>query len=156
MSPKLSWGWPIGGLALLIIISWPSSASAQITVGYRNPIGVTANRTLSERQAQKETRLFELAGINVIPIDGSLIYTENTIFKILDQNNPFALNVVDATEIKTFENKTRVESASAGRTENVFVFVAAPAARVVPQPFGDQIRSNAFLDPTPNLSVFGP
>jgi hypothetical protein len=123
-------------------------------VGYRNPIGVSVNRTLSERQAKKDTRLFELAGINVIPIDGSLIYTEDTTFKILDQSKPFALNVVDANEIKTFENKTIVESVSAGRTENVFVFVAAPAASAIPQPFGDQTRSNIFLDPTPNLSVF--
>jgi hypothetical protein len=156
MSPKPSWNCSIGGLALLIISAWQGRAGAQITVGYRNPIGVSSNRTLSERQAKKETRLFELAGINAIPIDGSLIYTEDTIFKILDQNKSFSLNVADTTEIKTFENKTRVESASAGRTENVFVIVAASAARVIPQPFGDQIRSNAFLDPTPNLSVFGP
>ena len=156
MRPKVSWDWSIVGLVLLIISSWPVSTNAQITVGYRNPIGIFANRSLSERQAKKDTRLFELAGINAIPIDGSLIYTEDTIFKILDQNKSFSLNVADTTEIKTFENKTRVESASAGRTENVFVIVAASAARVIPQPFGDQIRSNAFLDPTPNLSVFGP
>jgi hypothetical protein len=156
MSTKNSWHWPSRGLILLIISCWHATASAQITIGYRNPIGVSVNRALSERQAKKETRLFELAGINVIPVDGSLIYTEDTTFKILDQNKSFALNIVDATEIKTFENKTTVESASAGRTENVFVFVAAPAANAIPQPLGDQIRSNAFLDPTPILSVFGP
>ena len=155
MSTKRSWDWSIGAWMLVGIGIWSVSASAQvITVGYRNPIGVSVNRSLSERQAKKDTRLFELAGVNVIPIDGSLIYTEDTTFKILDQSKPFALNVVDANEIKTFENKTRVESVSAGRTENVFVFVAAPAASAIPQPFGDQTRSNAFLDPTPNLSVF--
>jgi hypothetical protein len=156
MRPKDSWDWSIGGLVLLIISSWPVSTNAQITVGYRNPIGVIANRSLSERQAKKDTRLFELAGINAIPIDGSLIYTEDTIFKIQDQNKSFSLNVVDANQIQTFENKTKVESVSAGRTENIFVFVSAPAAGAIPQPFGDQTRSNAFLDPTPNLSVFGP
>ena len=155
MNPKRSWDWSIGAWMLVGLGFWSISASAQvITVGYRNPIGVSVIRSLSERQAKKDTRLFELAGVNVIPIDGSLIYTEDTTFKILDQSKPFALNVVDANEIKTFENKTRVESVSAGRTENVFVFVAAPAASAIPQPFGDQTRSNAFLDPTPNLSVF--
>jgi hypothetical protein len=155
MSTKRSWDWSISAWMLVSLGFWSTSASAQfITVGYRNPIGVSVNRTLSERQAKKDTRLFELAGVNVIPIDGSLIYTEDTTFKILDQSKPFALNVVDANEIKTFENKTRVESVSAGRTENVFVFVGGPAAEAVPQPFGGQTRSNAFLDPTPNLSVF--
>jgi hypothetical protein len=61
---------------------------------------------------------------------------------------PWSAVDLDANEIKTFENKTRVESVSAGRTENVFVFVGAPAASAIPQPFGDQTRSNAFLDPT--------
>ena len=155
MSTKRSWDWSIRAWIPLVLSFWSVSASAQvITVGYRNPIGVSVNRSLSERPAKKDTRLFELAGVNVIPIDGSLIYTEDTTFKILDQSKPFALNVVDANEIKTFENKTRIESVSAGRTENVFVFVSGRAAEAIPQPFGDQTRSNAFLDPTPNLSVF--
>jgi hypothetical protein len=156
MSAKSSWNWSIGGLILLTIYSWPASlnAQSQITVGYRNPIGVSASLGLTGRQAKKETRLFELTGVNVVPVDGSLIYTEATIFKVLDQNKSFSLDVVDATEIQTFENKTNVETVSAGRTENVFVFVAGRAAEAIPQPFGDQTRSNVFLDPSPNLSVF--
>jgi len=164
MSAKTCWDWSLGGLILLMIGCWPASSSAQITVGYRNPIGVSVSRTLFERKAKKETRLFELAGVNVIPIerpigvpdDGYFYYTEDSTFQILDQNKPFSLNVVDGNEIKTFENKTSAESVSAGRTEDVFVFVGNAAARTIPQPIGELSRSNAFLDPTPNLSVFSP
>ena len=149
----------IGGLILFLLgIGLNNGAKAQITVGYRNPIGVSVSRFLSQKEAVKNgPRVFEVSGINVIPVDGTLIYTEDTIFKILDQNKPFSLNILDSNQIQTFENKTRVESASAGRTENVFAVVSGPAAGAVPQsPFGEQTRSNDFLDPTPNFSVFGP
>jgi len=164
MSANGCWNWSLRGCILLMISFLPASSSAQITVGYRNPIGVSVSRTLSETKAKKETRLFELAGVNVIPIerpigvpeDNSFYYTEDSTFQILDQNKPFSLNVIDGNQIQTYESKTRVESVSAGRTENVFVFVGNAAARTIPQPLGELTRSNAFLDPTPNLSVFSP
>lgn len=158
MNAKHPWHWPIRGFILFSLSLLQANASAQITVGYRNPIGVSVNRSLSQKAALKNgPRLFEVSGINVIPVDGTLIYTEDTIFKILDQNKPFSLNILDSNQIQTFENKTRVESASAGRTENVFAVVSGPAAGAVPQsPFRGQTRSSDFLDPTPNFSVFGP
>ena len=158
MKAKAPWDWSIRTTILLIITCWPPTINAQIVVGYRNPIGVSVNRSLSQKGALKNgPRLFEVSGINVIPVDGTLIYTEDTIFKILDQNKPFSLNILDSNQIQTFENKTRVESASAGRTENVFAVVSGPAAGAVPQShFGGQTRSSDFLDPTPNFSVFGP
>ena len=157
MNAKHPRDWPSKGLILLVLSLWQANASAQITVGYRNPIGVSVNRSFSQKDALKNgPRVFEVSAINVVPVDGTLIYTEGTIFKILDQNKPFSLNILDSNQIQTFENKSRVESASAGRTENVFVSIGAPAASAIQQPFGGQTRSSDFLDPTPNFSVFGP
>ena len=158
MNAKHPWHWPIRGFILLAISLWQANASSQITVGYRNPIGVSVNRSFSQTDALKNgPRVFEVSAINVIPVDGTLIYTEDTTFKILDQDKPFSLNILDSNQIKTFESRTRIESASAGRTEDVFVSVGGPAAGAVPQsPFAGQTRSSDFLDPTPNFSVFGP
>ena len=158
MNAKHPWHWPIRGLILFSLSLLQANASAQITVGYRNPIGVSVNRSFSQKDALKNgPRVFEVSAINVIPVDGTLIYTEDTTFKILDQDKPFSLNILDSNQIKTFESRTRVESASAGRTEAVFTVVGGPAASAVPQsPFAGQTRSSDFLDPTPNFSVFGP
>ena len=158
MNRNAPWNWSIGGFVLIIVSIWQASAYGQITVGYRNPIGVSVNRSFSQKDALKNgPRVFEVSAINVVPVDGTLIYTEDTIFKVLDQNKPFSLNILDSNQIQTFENRTRVESASAGRTENVFVTIASPAASVILQsPFAGQTRSSDFLDPTPNFSVFGP
>ena len=158
MNAKHPWHWPIRGFILFSLSLLQTNASAQITVGYRNPIGVSVNRSFSQKDALKNgPRVFEVSAINVIPVDGTLIYTEDTTFKILDQDKPFSLNILDSNQIKTFESRTRVESASAGRTEAVFTVVGGPAASAVPQsPFAGQTRSSDFLDPTPNFSVFGP
>ena len=157
MNSRDSFDWTIGGMILLMISCWHAPAHSQITVGYRSPIGLSVNRTISDTKAQKNgPGLFEVAGVNVIPVDGSLIYTQDTIFKILDQTKPFSLVVLDTNQIQTSENKVRGEFVSAGSTGTVFASVSGPAAGAVPQPFGGLTQRSDFLEPTPpNTSVFG-
>lgn len=148
----------MGGMILLIVSCWHPRTNAQITVGYRSPIAASASRAIGDTKALKNgPGLFEVTGVNVVPIDGSLVYTQETIYKILDPTKPFSLVVLDTNQIQTSENKVRGESVSAGRTGTVFSIVSGPAASAVPQPFGGLTQRSDFLEPTPpNISVFGP
>lgn len=133
-------------------------ASAQVTVGYRNPIFTSAFVGVEERRGVRETVQFGVAGVNVVPADGTLIYDDNTIWRIDQPDRPFALTVIEntpQTEIRNSDVITR--STQVRRTERVFVQVSGPAAEALRSMFLDGLPAleDATL-PTTSLSVFAP
>ena len=148
-----------GSLLLLAVSCWQSNAAAQITVGYRNPIFVNQSRTREQRQGVRTTRRFEVSGINVKPLDGSLIYDEDTIWTISEPGKPFSLTVLDQNPlVETRQTSIQAETSQAARTERVFVQVTGPAAEALRSPFENQQRQeDLLLGVPPSLtSVFGP
>ena len=149
----------VSSLVLLAIAGFPSSAGAQITVGYRNPIFVNQNRTLEQRNGVRTTQRFEVTGINVRPLDGSLIYDQDTIWTISEPGLPLSLTVLDQNPlIETRQTTIQAETSQAARTERVFVQVTGPAAEALRSPFENQQRQqDLLLGVPPSLtSVFGP
>lgn len=136
----------------------PITASAQVSVGYRNPVVATAFSGLEERRGQQETVQFGVAGVNVSPSEGSLIYDENTIWRIEEPGRPFALTVTENNpllDLRRTDITTR--SAQVRRSERLFVQVSGPAADALQSVF--PVESSRVLDPTLptlNLSVFTP
>lgn len=133
-------------------------AVAQVTVGYSNPIFSSAFVGVEERRGVRETVQFGVAGVNVVPSDGSLIYDENTIWKIDQPDRPFSLTVIENSpqlEIRNSDVITR--SAQVSRTERVFVQVSGPAAESLRSMFlnGLPTLEDATL-PSTIISVFAP
>lgn len=133
-------------------------AAAQVTVGYRNPILTSAFVGVEERRGVRETVQFGVAGVNVVPADGSLIYDENTIWKIDKPDRPFSLMVIENSpqlEIRNSDVITR--SAQVSRTERVFVQVSGPAAEALRSVFLDGLTlpDDPAL-PSMSISVFVP
>jgi hypothetical protein len=134
-------------------------AHAQVTVGYRNPIVATAFTGVEERRAQRETQQFQLAGVNVRPDDGGLIYDEDTIWRIDQAGRPFSLTITENNPLLELRNvDITSRTAQVLRTERVFVQVSGPAAEALRSVFPqDRARAvEASLLPTVNLSVFAP
>jgi hypothetical protein len=152
MLPRLASG--MAGLALLSALP----AAAQVTLGYRNPVLATSFMGVEERRGVRELRQFGVAGLNVVPEDGSLIYDENTIWRIDQPDRPFSLTVIENSpqlEIRNSDVITR--SAQVRRNERLFVQVSGPAADALQSVFVD--GAPALLDatlPTTTLSVFAP
>jgi hypothetical protein len=133
-------------------------AVAQVTVGYRNPIFTSAFVGLEERRGVRETVQFGVAGVNVVPSDGSLIYDENTIWKIDKPDRPFSLTVVENSPQLDIRNSDVItRSAQVTRTERVFVQVSGPAAESLRSVFLDglPLLEDATL-PNTSISVFAP
>ena len=134
------------------------AAHAQVTIGYRNPIQTTAFMGVEERRAQRETVQFGIAGVNVRPSDGSLIYDEDTIWRIDAPGRPFSLTVTENNPLLQLRN-TDITSRTAQvrRSERVFVQVSGPAAEALRSAFPqDGLRAPDVTLPTLGLSVFGP
>jgi hypothetical protein len=133
-------------------------APAQVTVGYRNPIFTSAFVGVEERRGVRETVQFGVAGVNVVPSDGSRIYDENTIWKIDQPDRPFSLTVTENSpqlEIRNSDVFTR--SAQVGRTERVYVQVSGPAAEALRSIFLDGLPAlEDVAQPTTSLCVFVP
>lgn len=133
-------------------------AAAQVTVGYRNAMFTSGFVGVEERRGVRETVQFGVAGINVVPSDGSLIYDENTIWKIDQPERPFSLTVVENSpqlEIRNTDVITR--TTQVGRSERVFVQVSGPAAESLRPIFLDGLPAlEAAAQPTNSLSVFAP
>ncbi|MCP9778145.1 MULTISPECIES: hypothetical protein [unclassified Cyanobium] len=133
-------------------------AAAQVTVGYSNPIFTSAFVGVEERRGVRETVQFGVAGVNVVPADGSLIYDENTIWKIDQPDRPFSLTVVENSpqlEIRNSDVITR--SAQVGRTERVYVQVSGPAAESLRSVFLDGLTlPDGPALPSTSISVFAP
>jgi hypothetical protein len=132
--------------------------AAQVTVGYSNPIFISTFVGVEERRGVRETVQFGVAGVNVVPSDGSLTYDENTIWKIDQPDRPFSLTVTENSpqlEIRNSDVITR--SAQVGRTERVYVQVSGPAAESLRSVFldGMTLPGNPALSTT-SISVFGP
>jgi hypothetical protein len=113
---------------------------------------------VEERRGVRETVQFGVAGVNVVPADGTLIYDDNTIWRIDQPDRPFALTVIENTpqiEIRNSDVITR--STQVRRTERVFVQVSGPAAEALRSMFLDGLPAleDATL-PTTSLSVFAP
>ena len=132
--------------------------AAQVTVGYSNPIFTSTFVGVEERRGVRETVQFGVAGVNVVPSDGSSIYDENTIWKIDQPDRPFSLTVVENSpqlEIRNSDVITR--STQVSRTERVFVQVSGPAAESLRPIFLDGLPAlEASAQPTNSLSVFAP
>lgn len=133
-------------------------AAAQVTVGYRNPIFSSAFVGVEERRAVRETVQFGVAGLNVVPVDGTLIYDENTIWKIDQPDQPFSLTVTENNPlIETRNTDVTTRTAQVRRTERVFVQVSGPAAEALRSVFANRLPSLDTLTlPNPSLSVFSP
>jgi len=149
----------LGVLALAALIGLGRSpARAQVSVGYRNPVFAGAFVALEERRGLRETVQFGVAGVNVVPADGSLIYDESTVWKIDQQGRPFALTVIENSpqlEIRNTDLVTR--SAQVRRTERVFSQVSGPAADGLQSVFFDGVPSLPDVTlPNSSLSVFLP
>ena len=149
-----------GGLAAIGGGScWISSpAVAQVTVGYSNPIVASAFYGMEQRRAKREQVTFSVAGINVRPDDGSLIYDQNTIWQINDPEKPFSLTVSEEgprLDLRDADIMTR--SASVQRTERVFVQISGPAADALQSVFPADVRQGEdVLFPASLISVFEP
>jgi hypothetical protein len=141
--------------ALLLVMQ---PVAAQVTVGYSNPILTSTFVGLEERRGVRQSIQFGVAGVNVVPSDGSLIYDENTIWKIDQPDRPFSLTVVENSpqlEIRNSDLITR--STHVSRTERVFVQVSGPAAESMRSIFLDGLPAlEAAPQPTNSLSVFAP
>lgn len=141
-----------------LAVGLPMTAMAQVAVGYRNPVVATAFGGLEERRGQRETVQFGVAGVNVIPSDGSLIYDENTIWRIDQPSRPFSLTVTENNPLLDLRNSDiSTRSAQVRRSERLFVQVSGPAADSLQSVF--PVESSRVLDPTlPSiiLSVFTP
>ncbi|MFU8884064.1 MAG: hypothetical protein ACNA8O_01240 [Cyanobacteriota bacterium] len=146
----------IATTAILAIL--PGEARAQVTIGYRNPIQATAFMGVEERRAQRETVQFGIAGVNVRPSDGSLIYDEDTIWRIDQPGRPFSLTVTENNPLLDVRNSDiTTRTAQVRRTERVFVQVSGPAAEALRSAFPqDGLRAPDVTLPTMGLSVFGP
>jgi hypothetical protein len=133
-------------------------AVAQVTVGYRNPIFTSAFVGVEERRGVRETVQFGVAGVNVVPSDGSLIYDENTIWKIDQPDRPFSLTVVENSPQLDIRNSDLItRTAQVRRTERVFVQVSGPAAEALRSIFLDGLPAlEDVAQPTTSLSVFAP
>jgi hypothetical protein len=133
-------------------------AAAQVTLGYSNPIFTSAFVGVEERRGVRETVQFGVAGVNVVPSNGSLIYDENTIWKIDQPDRPFSLTVVEnnpQSEIRNSDVITR--TTQVGRTERVFVQVSGPAAESLRSVFLDGLPVlQDRVQPTNSISVFAP
>lgn len=140
----------------LLLATFP--AAAQVSVGYSNPIFTSAFVGVEERRGVRETVQFGVAGVNVVPSDGSLIYDENTIWKIDKPDRPFSLTVIENSpqlEIRNSDVITR--SVQVRRTERLFVQVSGPAVEALRSVFLDGLPAleDALL-PDLDLSVFLP
>ena len=131
---------------------------AQVTVGYSNPIFTSTFVGVEERRGVRETVQFGVAGVNVVPSDGSLIYDENTIWKIDQPDRPFSLTVVENSPQLAIRNSdVMTRSTQVRRTERVFVQVSGPAAETLRSVFLDGLPAlEAAAQPTNSLSVFAP
>lgn len=133
-------------------------AFAQVTLGYRNPIFTSAFVGVEERRGVREMRQFGVAGVNVVPSDGSLIYDENTVWKINQPDRPFSLTVVENSpqmEIRNSDVITRITQVR--RTERVFVQVSGPATEALRSVFLDGLPVlQDTAQPTTSISVFAP
>lgn len=133
-------------------------AAAQVTVGYRNPLFTSAFTGVEQRRGVRETVQFAVAGVNVVPSDGSLIYDANTIWKVDQAGRPFSLTVMEnSPQLELRDSDVITRSAQVRRTERLFVQVSGPAAEALQPVFitGLPALDNATL-PTSGFSVFVP
>jgi hypothetical protein len=133
-------------------------AAAQVTVGYTNPIFTASFMGIEERRGVRETVQLGVAGVNVVPVDGSLIYDQNTIWRIDQPDRPFSLTVIENSpqlEIRNSDVITR--SSQVRRTERLFVPVTSPAVEALRSLFPQGLPAlDDVTLPTPALSVFAP
>ena len=139
-------------------MTMPMAASAQVTIGYGNPVLVTAASVIEQRRGQRETVQFGVAGVNVRPVDGSLIYDEDTIWRVDQADRPFSLTITEndpLLELRRIDILNR--TAAVSRRERVYVQISGPAANALRSVFvGDLTTLLQPTLPTINLSVFTP
>ncbi|MEB3308408.1 MAG: hypothetical protein VKK98_09705 [Cyanobacteriota bacterium] len=134
------------------------AAVAQVTVGYSNPIFVSSFHGVEQRRGRREQFSFSVAGINVRPDDGTLMYDNNTIWQINDPEKPFSLRVSEeGPRLNLQDARIMTRSASVQRTERVFVQISGPAADSLQSVFAADVRQRQeVLVPNLLISVFEP
>jgi hypothetical protein len=136
----------------------PSAAVAQVFVGYSNPVFASAFYGMEQRRAKREQVTFAVAGINVRPDDGTLVYDQNTIWEINNPDKPFSLTVSeDGPRLDLRDADIMIRSVSVQRTERVFVQISGPAADSLQSVFSANGRQGEdALFPASLISVFEP
>lgn len=143
-------------LLLLVLLSPLSRpACSQVTVGYSNPIFSSAARGRIDQQGLRNTRRFEVAGINAQPLDGSLIYDENTIWTLVDPSNPSSLSVINLDpQVELRQRATDRTDLRVQRTEALYATVSGPLATTLPFNPRDGVRPLELGLPDQLLTVF--
>lgn len=143
-------------LALVALLSLPPQAArSQVIVGYSSSIVSSAARGRIDQQALRSTRRFEVAGINAQPIDGSLIYDENTIWTIVDPTKPTSLNVLNLDPLLELRQRATVrDDLRVQRTEAVYATITGPLSSTLPFNPRDAVRPLELALPSPLLTVF--
>lgn len=130
-------------------------AHSQVTVGYSNPIFSSAARGRIDQQGLRNTRRFDVAGINAQPIDGSLIYDESTIWTLVDPSNPSSLTVINLDpSVELRQRAIDRTDVRVQRTEAVYATVSGPLATTLPFNPRDGVRPLELGLPDPLLTVF--
>lgn len=106
-------------------------SSAQVSIGYRNPMVASGSVGRSYVESVVQTNEFLVTGQNVIPNDNaSRRFNRSTIWIVKDQDKDFSLKVEDANPLledtSIFSETT---NAAVSRTEVITTVVSGPAAK---------------------------
>lgn len=122
--------WLLAGVVVPSLAS--SIASAQVTVGYNSVTSVVGAAIIDHTYKQRVTDQYAITGVNVEPTDGSNVFDRRTIWKIMDQSQPWALTVREDTpsvDVNTIDMDSKL--VQAGRRETVYAVVSAPLSGVI-------------------------
>jgi hypothetical protein len=112
---------------LLLASAMGGSVSAQVTVGYNNLTTVVGSAVQSDSYRQRVTDQYEITGVNVEPIDGGNVFNRDTVWKIYDQDKPWALSIVDERpKVDVSKENTFTRLVQAGRRESVYSVISGP------------------------------
>lgn len=112
---------------ILLASAMGGSVSAQVTVGYSTITSVVGSAVRSGSYRQRTTDQYEITGVNVEPIDGGNVFSRDTVWKILDQDKPWALSIVDEhPKVDVSKENTSTRLVQAGRRESVYSVISGP------------------------------
>lgn len=113
------------------ILPFGLPSSAQVSIGYRNPMVASASVGRSYLESVVQTNEFFAEGDNVIPDDtNSLVFDRSTIWIVKDQNEAFSLKTEDSNPlIEDTSVFSETNTAAVARTEVLTTVVSGPAAK---------------------------
>lgn len=111
---------------LLLTIA-PLPAPAQVVVAYSSITQASLTRVREEGLNLRSRTSFGIAGSNVEPINGVMIYDTNTIWRIRDTSKPSSLTVmVEDPLFQAQQDVTNTQAAQAARRESVSYTITGP------------------------------